>query len=251
MLLDSESVPVPLAAPVTAVDEGSSTSEAALHESLSLFSQISLIRTLITTMAAHSIPTTMMDTKTLFFKRIAHHEDTQGRMAAMDAVLALLVRNAEVLAGMAHIEPHRATVVQEPNVFEEALENDFTRLSAIANPRRRKATVKANVKGQKVVETEDKGQKTKIQEVKEQKRKIQEVEGQKMSVQKEMDREKVKLERERIKSDKKRAKENAKGGQDLMQKDEYTLVEPGLSFWALIEQTEGEKVLKDIFPAIR
>jgi len=48
-------------------------------------------------------------------------------MAVMDAVLALLMRNAEVLAGMAHIQPHQAIVLQKTITSEEALEKDFTR----------------------------------------------------------------------------------------------------------------------------
>ena len=240
-------------------EAASGTSEATLHERLSLFSQISLIRTLFATMVAQSTPAAM-DGKAFSLKRIAHHEDTQGQMAAMDAVLALLVRNAEVLAGMAHIQPHQATVFQNTITSEEVLEKDFTRLSAIANPRRRKP----NVKGEMVVENEVKGQKRKVQEDGEgkkkiqgeegQKRKIREVDEHKISVQKEMDREKVKSERERIKSDKKNAKnakESAKGGEDLMQKDGYTLLEPGLNLWSLLKDTNRDDVWADIFPSIK
>jgi len=127
-----------------------------LCQSYSKFSQISLIWTLIATLSG--LPTLSTDPRALL-KQATHVKNTQNKMDPLDVVLALLVCNTAVLAGMAHIHPSKATVsLEQSDAQEENQEKDFTCLSMVPNSR---WTKKVNVRV-KVTKVKEKiGQKAK------------------------------------------------------------------------------------------
>jgi len=106
----------------------------------------------------NGLPTLSTDPRALL-EQATHVQNTQDEMDPLDMVLALLVRNMEVLAGMAHVHPSKATVsLKQLDAQKENQEKDFTHLSMVSKSRRRK---EANIRV-KVTKVEEKiGQKAK------------------------------------------------------------------------------------------
>jgi hypothetical protein len=191
-------------------------------------------------------------------------------MDPLDAVLALLVRNTEVLAGMTHAHPSKATIsLEQSDTREENQENDFTRLSTIPNPRRRKEAnvrVKAMKVGQKAREkvedneekkgearegddTREDGEGRKKKEKKGEEEKGGEGEEDKVS--KLVKRQNRKALKKGEKEKKKEKKMDGEQQQNMMHKDGYTLLEPGLNAWVAINDMDQDQLWEEIFPAVR
>ena len=246
-----------------------------LRQSYSRFSQISLIWTLVTTLSG--LPTLSTDPRALL-EQATHVQNTQDEMDPLDAVLALLVHNMEVLAGMAHIHPSKATVsLEQSDAQEENQEKDFTCLSMVPNPRRRKE-VNVRVKVTKVEKKIRQKAKEKVEDGKEKKGEAQEdndmkedeeggkkkggekegkgkegenKEGGEDRVSKLVMRQNLKALKKGEKEKKKEKMAEAEQKQNMMQKDGYTLLEPGLNAWVAINNMDQDEVWEEIFPAVQ
>ena len=132
--------PEPIGGPFSTTSNGTNGSQT-LCQSYLRFSQISLIQTLVAMLSG--LPTLSTDPRALL-EQSTCVQNTQDEMDPLDVVLALLVHNMEVLAGMIHVHPSKATVFLEQSDAQEGnQEKDFTCLSMVPNSRQRK---EANVR---------------------------------------------------------------------------------------------------------
>jgi len=207
-------------------------------------------------------------------EQATHVPNTQDEMDPLDAVLALLVHNMEVLAGMAHVHPSKATVsLEQSDAQEKNQEKNFTHLSIVPNPRQRKEA-NIRIKVTKVEEKIRQKAKEKIEDSKEKKGEAREDDdmkedekgrkkkggekegkgkkGEEDRVSKLVMRQNLKVLKKGEKKKKKKKKMvEAEQKQNMMQKDGYTLLEPGLNAWVTINDMDQDEIWEEIFPAVQ